>query len=311
MSKRRKRKTNTSIFIACEGSKTEPIYFEAINEDIEDEGDIVVTIYPDQNVENPKTDAIGLVEEAQSRMDDFDEVWVVIDKDGYTQHKEAFELAATPIDGKIVNIAFSSISFEHWILLHFEKNSNAFTKSADVIQYLIDNNFFTAYQKNINIYSSLKNKTETAIENAAWLRRQQESTLTVNGNLIFNINPITNVDKLVKRLFGNNTELSVRELDNLYYKLSGKFQFQVTKNETTFGITLTNEGSTSLIFNSQNISNYFRLTDEQENQIEVSISNNVLITPNERKTFNIAPIQMVENGKLSFSLGNEKVLIFI
>jgi hypothetical protein len=123
----KKRKPNISIFIACEGSNTEPLYFEKLKEIMEENDDYpyAVTIYPDKDFdENPKTDAIGLINVAIERKEDFDELWVVFDKDGYTKHKEAFELAK---ENKI-NIAFSSISFETWVLLHFERNNKSFSK---------------------------------------------------------------------------------------------------------------------------------------------------------------------------------------
>jgi hypothetical protein len=59
----------------------------------------------------------------------YSEVWAVFDKDGHPNHEEAFNLASTDIAGKKVNIAFTSIAFEYWILLHFESNDTAFVKS--------------------------------------------------------------------------------------------------------------------------------------------------------------------------------------
>lgn len=137
MSKRKRRVSPRTIFIACEGTNTEPNYFKGINEAIEDDEEFVITVYPDKNEKNPKQHAIGLVLEAQSRIEDFDEVWAVFDKDGYTKHQEAFAKAAEEFDikegnnivKKKVNIAFSSIAFEHWVLLHFERNQTGFIKS--------------------------------------------------------------------------------------------------------------------------------------------------------------------------------------
>ena len=44
----------------------------------------------------------------------YDEVWVFIDKDGHPKAKEAIEMARiTEIDGKKINIAFSSRCFEY------------------------------------------------------------------------------------------------------------------------------------------------------------------------------------------------------
>lgn len=58
----KKRTPPLSIFIACEGSNTEPLYFEKLNEIMEDEDNypFAITVYPDKELdENPKTDAIG------------------------------------------------------------------------------------------------------------------------------------------------------------------------------------------------------------------------------------------------------------
>ena len=60
----------------------------------------------------------------------YDEVWVFFDKDGHPKAKEAFEMARiTEIDGKKINIAFSSRCFEYYLLLHFELIYRAFEKS--------------------------------------------------------------------------------------------------------------------------------------------------------------------------------------
>ncbi len=85
----KKRISTTTIFIACEGRNTEPLYFESIAEQVEDDGLLAITIYPDKDTPNPKTDALNLIREAQSKGDEFDEVWVVFDKDGYTKHEES------------------------------------------------------------------------------------------------------------------------------------------------------------------------------------------------------------------------------
>ena len=214
----------TSIFIACEGRNSEPLYFESIAEHIEDEGNLAVTIYPDRSNSNPKTDALGLIREAQSRGDEFDELWVVFDKNGYTKHAEAFALAEGKGQRRKVNIAFSSIAFEHWLLLHFEKCATAFVKSdckdakehalfcgtnrheqdchgeRCVAGYIRQKGFCTDYAKssNYSFYFKYKEKTEEALKNAAWLRFKTAQELTTNGGKIYDVNPYTDVDTLVK-----------------------------------------------------------------------------------------------------------------
>lgn len=177
-----------------------------IQEDVESEYKAVPTRY---------------VREAQKGLEDgsFDEAWAVFDKDQHPQHAEAFKLANTPINGKCVQIAFSSISFEHWILLHFEKNMTPFNKSeckenkktlncgtgehdADcrgnkcVAGYMRHTKYLPDYSKgaSIDLYSILKDFTNKAIENASWLRSKYSS------GPVYEFNPYSDVDVLVKKL---------------------------------------------------------------------------------------------------------------
>lgn len=60
---------------------------------------------------------------------EYSEVWAVYDKDEHPKHAEAALLAKTEINGSIVNIGFTSIAFEFWILLHFERNVEAYSKA--------------------------------------------------------------------------------------------------------------------------------------------------------------------------------------
>jgi hypothetical protein len=201
--KKASRKSATTVFIACEGRNTEPAYFQRIKEHVEESGEFALTIYPDDTEPNPKTDALGLIEEAKRRSDEFDEVWVVFDKDGYTKHADAFTEAHT----HSVKIGFSSIAFEHWVLLHFERCKQPFAKSQDIIQDKLTGGpgFFPAYAKkaHVDIYDGMSHNTHVAVENAAWLRHQQKPELSTKK--IYEVNPYTDLDILVARLLGMNT----------------------------------------------------------------------------------------------------------
>lgn len=201
----KKRTPPKSIFIGCEGSNTEPIYFGKIKEIMEDDDTYpyAITIYPNKEYdENPKTDAIGLVKVAIERKNDFDELWVVFDKDGYTKHNEAFKLAKE----HGIKIAFSSISFEIWVLLHFERNITAFVKSAMIVDNKFRNNecYLPDYAKSgdYNLYPYIEDNTQQAFGNASFLRKM------LNGKIpnfeVHEINPYTNVDFLVKKLVLND-----------------------------------------------------------------------------------------------------------
>lgn len=154
-----------TILIICEGARTEPDYFKEFRdiiitkdpniyikldpipkEDKEEEEKKIklreggrarvikntLNQFPDLIVENEYlSQPTYYVRKAQLGLVDsvYDEVWAVYDKDGHASHQEAIELAQNIINDKKINIAFNSISFEYWILLHFENNSTAFQKS--------------------------------------------------------------------------------------------------------------------------------------------------------------------------------------
>lgn len=156
-----------TILIVCEGARTEPDYFKEFRDTIigkdksiyikidpipkDDklkeeeetaqkirEGGRSRTIkntqiqFPELEVEEEFViQPVYYVRKAQLGLVDqvYDEVWAVYDKDGHAAHERAIELAHKEIEGKKVNIAFNSIAFEYWVLLHFERNSTAFQKS--------------------------------------------------------------------------------------------------------------------------------------------------------------------------------------
>lgn len=187
------RKVNRKIFIVCEGDKTEPNYLNQFIRECTFPGKAVDIV---EIVKVRKNTAKELITEAKDlREIPEDEVWAVFDKDGYTKHGEAFDLAL----GKKVNIAFSSISFEFWILLHFKYTTRSFRKADDVINYLKEQNYIIDYEKSDKIiYNKIKDKTEKAITHAGRIRTHQ---VTANPACkIYDLNPYTNVDELLKAI---------------------------------------------------------------------------------------------------------------
>jgi RloB-like protein len=305
----KKRISPTSIFIACEGRNTEPLYFERIAEQVEDDGLLAITIYPDKDTPNPKTDALNLIKEAQSKGDEFDEVWVVFDKDGYTKHEEAFKLAKT--GKREVKIAFSSIAFEHWALLHFTKSDTAFQKSdckddkdhvlycgtgqhandchgrRCVAGYMREQVFCKDYVKLGNYYFNHFDKKEIALKNAAWLRYKMRSTIQSQNHKIYNINPYTDVDVLVKRLFGITTNYIWTGLNESVE--TANFSIKVEKLTLSFLIQVTNKRRQALLFNSTNYKNHFQTFASDGAAIELTLKNTMMIAPNATQFITLTP----------------------
>ncbi|HCK23588.1 MAG TPA: hypothetical protein DHW31_02210 [Bacteroides graminisolvens] len=156
-----------SMALICEGVHTEPNFFGAMIEWLQEDGKIDFpvhilpkpTITPDDNEldlerggtnrkkrtlkndtpeqqaledvnEFPGQPPLNWVEAGIEKLDIHDEVWVIFDKDGHPKTEEAFVKAAgTVVNDKKINIAFSSRCFEYYLLLHFEFIYKAFDKS--------------------------------------------------------------------------------------------------------------------------------------------------------------------------------------
>ena len=304
---RRRATQRYSVLIICEGGHTEPNYFKGIREAAIAQGlwtegiEIIIRPKPPldeedapahskhkknrarrqlkagsgaitiQDVEEEfKAYPTRFVREAQKGLEDgaFDEAWAVFDKDYHPRHAEAFQLAATPVNGKYVQIAFSSISFEHWVLLHFERNTAAFLKSEcknpskAVIHcgtgvhpedcygakcaagYIRTCSYLPYYSKqaNIDLFSALKILTHRAVENASWLRSR------VAGAPVFTLNPYTDVDILVAHLL---------KLESQYFWLQPNTSWENEDIHVAFGeisdgqmpLTVSNKKNAAIAFN--------------------------------------------------------------
>jgi hypothetical protein len=188
--KKNSRQYKKRLFIVCEGEKTEPYYFKQLIEQYNFRGKPVDVRVIDTRKNTPKE----LVNKAESLIEiNEDEAWAVFDKNGYTKHNEAFDKA-----GKKVNIAFSSISFEFWILLHFEYTTRPFEKAGELIKYLKHKGYLAEYDKaDKDTFSLIKYKLSTAIQHAERVRDCQRKS-NPPGTAIYEMNPYTNVDELVE-----------------------------------------------------------------------------------------------------------------
>jgi len=186
--KQSQRQYKKQIFIACEGKNTERYYLNKFKHLCELENVVRVELLPHEH-----TSARELVEDVlKFKEAENDELWIICDKDGYTKHHEAF---CTAKDNG-VNIAFSSISFEYWLLLHFKYTAYSFTKSKNVEDFL-KHNYLPGYDKSDeNVFDKVKDKTQTAINNAKKLRKAIK-TANYDDCKIYELNPYTNVDELL------------------------------------------------------------------------------------------------------------------
>lgn len=212
-----------------------------------------------------KSQPVRYVREVQLFMeeDGYMEGWAVFDRDTFTHHVEAFALASS-VDG--LYIAFSSYCFEEWFLAHFERNPHSFMVSVckdgndkdkgcgtgvandchgtvclagrlRECKYIVD---YAKNQESIFENYSLSH-LERCYVNAAWMR-------TLSTEPIYQRNPYTDVDLLVKHLLDDNREHHWHE-PNQSFEFCGSV-ISVNYNDGVF--TIRNEGAIPVILNNIN-----------------------------------------------------------
>lgn len=128
---RRERQLSPVLHIYCEGAKTEPFYLE----------DYIRRRFPGTKLirieKTPKTTPKQLVEVALEKLDcspKGDVVWVVYDREGATKYPDSHHADARQKAGGNVRIALSNVSFEVWLLLHFQSTCGAHDSCDDLLR---------------------------------------------------------------------------------------------------------------------------------------------------------------------------------
>lgn len=232
----------------------------------------------------------------------FDEIWIVIDNDKRYDLFERFfsddpkalffendEFIYYDKTNKVsekdfyinwkenINIAYSSIAFENWILLHFEKNKTTFENPQEIINYITQN--FAEYDKGlgnernnrINAYECLKSepfsknrrheievvdKVSAAIENAVWLR----FSINENNIELAKRNPYTNVDELARKFIDYPKVI--------FHKLNQTFEINENQFFVSFSeerkIEITIKAKNRLVINNENFKEYFYIQTKNQ-----------------------------------------------
>lgn len=251
------------IRIVCEGDKTEPLFFTSLcalyckDNDLIDVRTIPQPFIPtNEEMEQTsrgcykgkkrkvKTGGNELAEEIIAGVpplkwvlyarkilsEGVDESWAVYDKDEHPKHEEAFVEANRIIDGKKVNIAFSSRSFEYYLLLHFEYIYYRFeeTECGERIKgnkhiyecgtgkypdkdcggrvcingYARKHGYWKETKSSVSTFPLVRDNLIKGMVNACRLRTESDAK---TAEPIYKRNPYTNVDILVGKLIGKET----------------------------------------------------------------------------------------------------------
>ena len=145
------------FLIVCEGERTEPNYFEAFR--------VPKTVY---DIVGKGENTLGLVRSVLElrRKGNYDQVWVVMDKDDFTIQN--FNSAMSLARDQGIRVAYSNEAFELWYLLHFDYHHAAISR--DTYKQRLTKRLGFEYKKNDpNIYIALEDRQSVAIQNAARL----------------------------------------------------------------------------------------------------------------------------------------------
>ena len=196
--KTEKRSSYERVLIVCEGSKTEPNYFNEFIDFLElNSANVEIDGSCDSSPGNIVKYAQARYTEERKTGDRFDKVYCVFDKDTHASYASALETIKSLQPKDTFKAANSVPCFEYWILLHFEYTTKPFTPTGrksscyslidDLKKYLPD------YDKgNADIYCKVSEETQRAIAFSKKSLKEAEKNHTDN--------PSTYVHELVEYL---------------------------------------------------------------------------------------------------------------
>ena len=194
-----------TIIIACEGTKTEPLYFKKIFSDLICNYKIAKSSFV--IAKHGHTNPCGVLDDLLQHREngyqysDYDHQWIVIDRDeqrvnGGGHTLQDFNEAIAKAKRNKILVAYSNPCFEIWFLLHIKYRDTAISRD-DVLKELEES---IGYTKNSDdIYEILIEQQGFAIDNAARLMESHQQGKDLNPA---NDNPSTSVYKLVNLLNG-------------------------------------------------------------------------------------------------------------
>lgn len=197
---RKNRRTKENILFEFEGNnKTEEIYFNNF-----------------QKRENPynikfayghDTDPVGMINSLISYMkkEDIsitngDKIYCVFDADIDINKQKNIDEAIKLASDNGIEIILSIPCFEIWYRLHFSYTSKVYLSNKEIINDL--KNYIPNYEKNINVYDIVKDKTDIAIKNCKRLEKEQIKCGKKINNI--NCNPYTSIYKPVEYMINKN-----------------------------------------------------------------------------------------------------------
>ena len=192
-----KRKQRPVILIVAEGENvTESQYFRHF---LKPNSEYTIRMVAAKHV----TDPGGMLETIQKKWHELDlderkgdAAFIVVDLD--CSDEKAKAIKALKQNSKGIQFIVSNPCFEVWFLLHFRYSTRSFINNNAVIRELKD--YEPAYEKNMDIFSVIGDKTELALDRTIQLQKYYEDLgYDWPSN---NCNPFTDVPIIIKKIKG-------------------------------------------------------------------------------------------------------------
>lgn len=195
------RNPTQKILIACEGSKTEPGYFESIRRELRLRT-LQIIVLPHQGRTDPHSIIERVIEERKEMKrnqawTEGDSAWAVFDGDEHIEQSlDNWRSAIVLATKQKIQLAITNPSFEFWYLIHFQDYFAQITR--DRVMNLLEKHI-PNYDKSMCLYPKpLKPLTEQAIQRAERIAAQiQRDELDEHSNPC-----CSGLPKLIQSLLG-------------------------------------------------------------------------------------------------------------
>ena len=169
---RKQRSEKAVILIGTEGrNKTERQYFRTLSQDASDK-------YSFKFARGKNTDPVGVVmdtvKDAENMCTDpGDKAFAVFDTDADVQKQPLVDKAVELAKKNSIEVITSTPCFEVWFLQHFRYSTHPFNSGDEVLRELRQH--VSDYEKSKNVYESVSQSTEDAIERAKALEEYHDT----------------------------------------------------------------------------------------------------------------------------------------
>lgn len=185
----------------CEGEKTEPLYIRGyINHFHSDKRSIIVV--EDTNKNTP-VQLVDIAISAKNEGSKSDIVWVIFDRESEAKYThELHAKARKKAQSNGIQIGFSNVCFEFWILLHFGYTSGCYSsyddlKKRSALVKNLQEIGIKNYDKALPIlFDKLKELVPDAIKNSERLRKQAITTSELGRAAPHYLNPYVDVHEM-------------------------------------------------------------------------------------------------------------------